>query len=80
MIDVQKLARDADPFGEEPRLFFVAATTPETLERFAALVLEEAAKEFDRRMVLDKHRLAVGFYEPEEPARIIRSLKPKGEA
>jgi hypothetical protein len=38
MIDVQKLARDADPFGEDGRLFYLAAATPETLERFAALV------------------------------------------
>lgn len=38
MIDVQKLAREADPFGEDGRLFYLAAATPETLERFAALV------------------------------------------
>ena len=45
--EIIKLAREADPFGEHGRLYQVAASTPETLARFAALVrnavLEEAA-------------------------------------
>lgn len=91
MIDVQKLARAADPFGEEPRLFFVAAATPETLERFAALVLEEAAKVCDERAMRNE-LAAEGADDDDAPslrsaawqmsvcAADIRSLKPKGEA
>lgn len=76
MIDVQKLAREAGlvtDYGARE------IASDALLKRFAALVLEEAAKEFDRRMVLDKLGFAIGFYEPDEPAQIVRSLKPKGE-
>jgi DNA-directed RNA polymerase subunit F len=71
MIDVQKLARDADPFGEDGRLFYLAAATPETLERFAALVLEEAAKVCDDIWQEDGTAM--------QCRAAIRSLKPKGE-
>ena len=37
--------------------------------------LEEAAKEFDKRAVLLDGGPAVGWYEPNEPAEIIRKLK-----
>lgn len=37
--------------------------------------LEEAAREFDRRSVLLDGGPAVGWYEPNEPAEIIRKLK-----
>ncbi|MEY4720051.1 MAG: hypothetical protein RL563_2669 [Pseudomonadota bacterium] len=49
--DVIRLAREADPFGEAGRFYSVAMLTPETLERFAALVAaaerEECAKVCD---------------------------------
>ncbi len=91
MIDVQKLARDADPFGEDGRLFYVAAVTPETLERFAALVLEEAAKVCDERAMRNKlaaegaddddaTSLRSAAWQMSVCAADIRSLKPKGEA
>ena len=32
------MAREADPFGDDGRLVSLAMLTPETLERFAALV------------------------------------------
>lgn len=48
------------------------------LTRFAALIraqaLEEGAQEFDRR---DARNPGVGFYEPQEPAEILRALKDK---
>lgn len=71
MIDVTKLAREAGLANQ-----YWPPSIAEPFERFAALVLEEAAKEFDRRMVLDKLGFAIGFYEPDEPAQIVRSLKP----
>ena len=37
--------------------------------------LEDAAKEFDKRAVLLDGGPAVGWYEPNEPAEIIRKLK-----
>lgn len=37
--------------------------------------LEEAAKEFDKRAVLLDGGPSVGWYEPNEPAEIIRKLK-----
>ena len=40
--EVIAIAREADPFGDDGRLVSLAMLTPETLERFAALV---AAKE-----------------------------------
>lgn len=90
MIDVQKLARAADPFGEDGRLFFVASATPETLERFAALVLEEAAKVCDERAMRnelategadddDATSLRSAAWQMSVCAADIRSLKPKGE-
>jgi len=40
--EIIAMAREADPFGEDGRLFAMASVAPGTLERFAALV---AAKE-----------------------------------
>jgi len=40
--EIMAMAREADPFGEDGRLFAMASVAPGTLERFAALV---AAKE-----------------------------------
>lgn len=36
--EIISMARGADPFGDAGRLFAMAEITPETLERFAALV------------------------------------------
>lgn len=76
-IDVIKLAIKSGMDEAVSGLWYASDVN---LARFAelhrALVLEEAAKEFDRRMVLDKLGFAVGFYEPDEPAGIIRALKP----
>lgn len=36
-----KLAREADPWGEHGKLFDMASVTPETLKRFAELVVAE---------------------------------------
>lgn len=91
MIDVQKLARKADPFGGDGRLFYVAMNTPKTLERFAALVLEEAAKVCDDRAMRnelategsdddDATSLRSAAWQMSVCAAEIRSLKPKGEA
>ena len=38
--DIIRMAREADPFGMVGRLYAMAQLTPETLERFAALVAE----------------------------------------
>ena len=46
--DILRMAREADPFDEYGRLYAIAALTPKTLARFAALVAaaerEECAK------------------------------------
>ncbi len=36
--DIIRMAREADPFGVDGRLYAMSQLTPETLERFAALV------------------------------------------
>lgn len=50
-MNIIELAREADPFGEHGRLYQVAASTPETLARFAFrvrnAVLDECASEFE---------------------------------
>lgn len=38
--EIIAMAREADPFGEDGRLFAMASVAPGTLERFAALVAE----------------------------------------
>jgi len=43
--DIIRMAREADPFGENGRLYQMAELAPETLERFAELV---AAAERER--------------------------------
>lgn len=51
--------------------------------RLAALVAarerERVAQEFDRRAVLSDGGPAVGWYEPNEPAEIVRALNTEGE-
>lgn len=56
--DILRIAREADPFGDDGRLVSLAMLTPGTLERFAALVAaaerEECAKVCEyRAMALD---------------------------
>lgn len=38
--EIIAMAREADPFGEDGRLFAMASVAPGTLERFAALATE----------------------------------------
>lgn len=56
--DILRMAREADPFGEDGRLYAIADLTPKTLVRFAAMVAaaerEECAKVCEyRAMALD---------------------------
>lgn len=55
----------------------------ERLRKDAALVAarerERVAREFDRRAVLSDGGPAVGWYEPNEPAEIVRALNTEGE-
>lgn len=56
--DIQRMAREADPFGDHGRLVSLAMLTPGTLGRFAELVAaaerEECAKACEyRAMALD---------------------------
>jgi hypothetical protein len=37
--DIIRMAREADPFKKDGKLYALAKLTPETLERFAALVV-----------------------------------------
>lgn len=46
-MNIKRMAEMADPAGIDGRLYYIAEVTPETLERFTALVLEEAAKVCD---------------------------------
>lgn len=63
--DIIRMAREADPFGVDGRLYAMSQLTPETLERFAALVAaaerEACAKLADgqiERWVDDRARYA----------------------
>lgn len=47
--DIIRMAREADPFGMVGRLYAMAQLTPETLERFAALVASS-----ERNAILSK--------------------------
>ena len=44
--DIIRMALEADPFGEHGTFFLVAALTPETLERFAAMVAAAEREKF----------------------------------
>ena len=46
-MNIKRMAEIADPAGIDGRLYYIAESTPETLKRFAALVLEEAANGAD---------------------------------
>lgn len=89
MIDVQKLANDASDKDKVPAFHNGFWTlTHEELERFAALVLEEAAKVCDEISIEAAKQWKVGYrpiyqgreHGADECAEAIRSLKPKGEA
>ena len=51
--DIIRMAREADPFGVDGRLYAMSQLTPETLERFAVLVAHRAA-EAERRPVTEE--------------------------
>ena len=56
--EIIALAREADPFGDDGRLASLAMLTPETLERFAALVAakeREACAALAQATVCDTH-------------------------
>ena len=56
--EIIAMARDADPFGDDGRLVSLAMLTPETLERFAALVAakeREACAALAQATVCDTH-------------------------
>lgn len=81
MIDVQKLANDASDKDKVPAFHNGFWTlTHEELERFAALVLEEAAKVCDELAELSRESETDSMWQHGECAAAIRSLKPKGEA
>lgn len=88
MIDVKKLAEQAGlrtgdnlKFQDGYRYRSLGAPTnvkEQHLHQFAALVLEEAALEFDRRDVnAADGGPSEGWYEAAEPAAIIRAMKPE---
>ena len=56
----------------------------QSLERFASLVAaaerERIACEFDRRAVYADGTQSSGWYEPHEPAEIVRAMRPKTDA
>jgi hypothetical protein len=56
--EIIAMAKEADPFGESGRLYAIAELTPETLERFAALVAakeREACAALAQATVCDTH-------------------------
>lgn len=79
--DVIELAREAgllpDNSHPAPETHYMARKK-KAVQHFAALVAarerERVAREFDRRA-----HPVWGFYDPEEPAQIIRALNTKGE-
>lgn len=72
------MAREADPFGDDGRLVSLAMLTPGTLERFAALVLEQAAQKCDQTYY---QHIGAAFGETRfgiaACAKAIRAMKPK---
>lgn len=75
-MNIKRMAEMADPAGIDGRLYYIAESTPATLERFAALVLEEAAKVCDRRYMGDNNREDL---EARRCAAAIRALKGANE-
>jgi hypothetical protein len=73
MIDVIKLAESASPFGKDSRLYFLAEVTPEVLNSFAALVLEEAEKAAIRQIGLSPQ----SYHTATVCITAIRALKPQ---
>ena len=71
--DIIRMAREADPFGQDGRLYAMAELTPEVLERFAALVAaaerEACAKVCDE---VDKESSS------QWPARLATMIRARG--
>ena len=57
--EIIAMAREADPFGEDGRLFAMASVAPGTLERFAALVA--AAEREACAQVCDHYATALDY-------------------
>ena len=70
---IVKLARQAGEYQED------RVMTPHALYRFKVLVAaaerERIATEFDRRAMYSDGTPSSGWYEPHEPAEIVRSMK-----
>ena len=84
--DVIELAREAgmNPNADKGAVNALGSSVPQHwIENFAALVAarerERVAREFDRRAVLSDGGPAVGWYEPNEPAEIVRALNTEGD-
>ena len=72
-IDVIKLAEQCSVYGKDGTLYYVAATSKTQLERFAALVLEEAEKNVARQIGLSPQ----SYHTATVCIAAIRALKPQ---
>lgn len=80
MIDVLQLARKAAEGRHAVSEGDAHSLRFDELERFAALVLEDAAKVCDELAELSRESETDSMWQHGECAAAIRSMKPKGEA
>lgn len=78
-MNIKQMAEMADPAGIDGRLYYIAEVTPATLKRFAALVLEEAAKVCDELAELSRTSPTDSMWQHGECAAAIRALKGANE-
>lgn len=71
--DIIRMAREADPAGEDGRLYAIAELTPKTLERFATMV---AAAE--REACAQTARTAMLGAEWVLTERVMKSIRARG--
>ena len=69
--EVARMAREADPFGKDGRLYAIAELTPDTLERFAALVA--AAERESCAQIVES--IAAQYTEPTWAYQILRAIR-----
>lgn len=77
-MNIKRMAEMADPAGIDGRLYYITEVTPETLERFASLVLEEAANAVDAMKAPDGYGIQEqSLYDVAtmEAADVVRALK-----
>lgn len=79
--DILRMAREADPFGDDGRLVSLAMLTPGTLERFAALVEAREREECAKVADAISNKYAYGHYgnEVDTADEIAAAIRARGK-